>query len=255
MTIPETPRDALASDGAAERITRPEPEAGGPNRAGASNPAKDAADLDPSVSEAIAHAVRSGYEVIAENIRQGREAAAKFRQGDYNMRDVPGDVETALLRAIQLARELSTTALDVCERLVKDLGPQDPPDGRVNPPPPFWPTPKPAAAPGPGAGSPPDRIALTVRFKAGAKAEARTQSLDRPRRPTPPQDVFATPLQSRDAAQGSIVDVAFSVDISIAGLVAEVALPDGLAAGVYSGLVYARNEEVPLGALAIEILP
>ena len=254
MTIPETPSDAPASATApvAERITRPEPEARGPNRAGPSNTAKGAAHSDPSVSESVAHAVRSGYDVIAENIRQGREAAAKFRQGDYNMRDVPGDVETALLRLIQLARELGSTTLDVCERLVKEIGPQGPAPGRVDPAPPFWPTPKPSPAPAAEAA---DRIALTVRFKGEAKAQARTSTLDRPRRPTPPQDVSATSLQARDAAQGAITQVAFSVDMSVAGLVAEVTLPDGLAAGVYSGLVYALNDEVPLGVLAVEILP
>lgn len=246
MTTPEPPSDAPAT----ARITRPEPEADGPNRAGAASAAGRAAD--PSVSESVAHAVRSGYEVIAENIRQGREAAARFRQGEYNMRDVPGDVETALLRVIQLARELSTTTLDVCERLVKEIGPQVPPPDPAHPPPPFWPTPKPAPAPATEAKT--DRIALTVRFKGEGKAQARTQTLDRPRRPTPPQDVFATPLQSRDAAEGSITEVAFSVDVSVAGLLAEVTLPDGLAAGVYSALVYARNDEVPLGVLAIEIL-
>jgi hypothetical protein len=64
-----------------------------------------------------------------------------------------------------------------------------------------------------------------------------------------------TPLQARDAAQGTITQVAFSVDMSVAGLVADVTLPDGLAAGVLSGLVYALNDEVPLGVLAIEVLP
>lgn len=252
MTIPETPGDAPAH----ARITRPEPEADGPNRSGpTAGKSADPAAAEASINASIAHAVRSGYEVIAENVRQGREAAAKFRQGDYNMRDVPGDVETALLRVIQLARELSTTTLDVCERLVKDIGPQAAAPDR--PAPPFWPTPKPSptAPPPPGAGSASDRIALTVRFNGEAKAQARTTSLDRPRRPTLPQDLVATPLQSRDGSAGKIDAVAFSVDVSVAGLVAEVTLPDSLAAGVYSGLVYARNDDVPLGVLAVEILP
>ena len=47
---------------------------------------------DPKVSDAVAHAVKMGYDVITENIRQGREAAERFRQGEYSVREVPGDL-------------------------------------------------------------------------------------------------------------------------------------------------------------------
>jgi hypothetical protein len=259
MTTPESPvgpqPSGASPDASTERVRRPEPQASGPDRSatGAASAAREGEAPDPSMTESVAQAVRMGYDVIAENIRQGREAAAKFRQGDYNIRDVPGDVETVVLRLIHLARELSTTTLDVCERLVKEMGPPRPGDGRVNPPPSFWP-----AQPPPQSASTaevvPGRIRLTVLFKGEGRATTRTETLDRPRQPTRPQDVFATPLQSRDAPQAAITEVSFGTDVSIDGLVAEVTLPPGAAAGVYSGLVYARNDEVPLGVLTVEIL-
>jgi len=254
MTTPKPPGKPSRSGAADERITRPEPEAPGPNRAGprAAHAPHSAAGAEGTVSESVAHAVRMGYDVITENIRQGREAAARFRQGEYNMHEVPGDVETALLRAIQLVRELSTTTLDVCERLVREIRPPSPPAGGAAQAPPFWATP---GSSSPAASEAADRIRLTVRFTGAGRAEARTSTLERPRRPTPPEEIFATPLQPREPHARAISEVAFLVDMSVAGLVAEIALPEGLAVGVYSGLVFARNDEAPLGALAVEILP
>ena len=120
------------------RVRRPEAAGRAPNRASpaasggpAADPAKPKGPApkaktppEPKVSEAVAHAVKMGYDVIAQNIRQGREAAERFRQGEYSLRDAPGDLEVASLRLLQLARELSTTTFDVCERLLKELGAQ-----------------------------------------------------------------------------------------------------------------------------------
>jgi hypothetical protein len=217
-----------------------EPEAG----------AQPGAAHDPTISEAIGHAVKAGYDVIAENIQQGREAAARFRQGQYNVRDVPGDLETAALRLVRLARELSSTTLDICERLLKELGQRQPPDRADGLPPfrqPASSAPSPAKAPDPGV------MKLTVRFSGAPAAVARTATLTRPRRPTSPADLSATPLARRDGRGKPIASVSFETDVSVEGLIAVVAVPARQAPGVYSGLVYAKGEEVPLGALTIEI--
>ena len=270
MTIrkggPRAPRAAQENDDA-RRVRRPKPgrdgairSASGSARAEASDDAAAKPDgaSDGTMSESVAHAVKTGYEVIADNIRQGREAAEKFRQGDYNIRDVPSDLEQVLTRLVHLARELSTTTFDVCERLLKEMGPsRDSEERRAAPVPPFRSSagPKPAAPP-PAAAAPPatdaGRMKLTVRFAGGGKAVSRTEMLDRPRRPTTAEELEATPLATRGSGP-AITGVTFQIDVSVEGLVAVVPIPEGLAAGVYSGLVRARNDDVPLGVLSIEI--
>jgi hypothetical protein len=253
MTIREGSPGAGA-DPAGERVRRPEPGRTKSNRSGAApaDGGPGAAAPDGTVSETIAQAVRMGYDVIAENLQQGRVAAARFRQGDYNIRDVPGDIEDVLGRLIGLARELSTTTFDVCERLLKEVGSYRPPEGPSGDVPPFWtaspqPTPPPRAT---AAG----RMKLTARFDKPDRATAKTEALDRPRRPTRPQDLTVAALTRRGDAGGAIDGVSFETDVSVEGLVAVVTLPDAVAAGVYSGLVYAPQDDVPLGVLAIEIL-
>jgi hypothetical protein len=205
---------------------------------------------DPSISESVAHAVKAGYDVITENIQQGREAAARFRQGQYNVRDVPGDLEVVALRLVQLARELSTTTLDICERLLKEIGAQRPPTDRAAAVPPFR---EPSATGYQVGPEEPGLMKLTVRFTGRAKAASRTSVLARPRRPTSAGDLSVTPLARRDGEGKPIRGVNFESDVSVEGLIANVAVPTGQAPGVYSGLVYAKDDDVPLGPLTVEI--
>lgn len=257
MTTPKgAPKGAKKSSGASAaepRVRRTDPDRTGPIRAATGAPSLGLGSVqDPggSINDAIAQAVRSGYDVIADNIQQGRAAAEKFRQGEYNIRDVPGDVELVLLRLIHLARELSTTTFDVCERLLKDMKapqPTAPPDGA---PPPFRSSPAPASAPQPPG---PAQMKLTVRFEGASKVVARTAWLNRPSQPTLPTELSATPLTSRDPKAPAISQVSFEADVSVDGVVAVVTAPPGLPAGVYSGLVRAPGDDDPLGVLTVEI--
>jgi hypothetical protein len=243
-----------------ERVRRKAPKRAGPIRAapfasgtysgGDGDPA--APPADPSVGESVAQAVRMGYDVIAENIQLGREAAAKFRQGEYNIRDVPHDAEVVLTRFVHLARELSATTFEVLEQVLKGVGTLQPPNGGEGLPPFRAPGPtatKAQAQAAPDAG----RMKLTVEFAGDAKATSRTTSLDRPRKPAAPGDLFATPLASPGAAGAAITGVSFDVKVGIDGVIATVKVPETLAAGVYSGLVYVRGDETPLGVLSVEI--
>lgn len=263
MTIPEgTSGGRGASRTAAEaeaRVSRPEPGRLGPKRAKTGKKGKDPTkDADPAsgspqdqtVSDSVAHAVKVGYDVIAENIRQGREAAARFRQGEYNVREVPGDLQVMALRLVQLARELSKTTLDVCERLLKEVGAS--PEDRTAEVPPFR-TAAPAAekpsAPAADAGV----MKVTIRFTGGGKGLARTATLSRPRHPTAPGHISVTPLSRRAAGAKPIGGVNFETDMSVEGIVAVINIPKRQEPGIYSGLVHARGDEVPLGVLTIEV--
>ena len=249
------PSPGTEADG---RVRRPAAAGRAPNRAGPKGAAPKAkAPPEPKVSEAVAHAVKMGYDVIAENIRQGREAAERFRQGEYRLRDAPGDLEVASLRLLQLARELSTTTFDVCERLLKELGAQRPPQDRTDSVPRFREA-APAATPAPvktASPSPPAQATMqvTVRFEGAPKAIAHTDSLTRPRLPTAASGVSAAPLAPSSARGAAIAGVRFEMDASVEGIVAVVTVPKGQAHGFYSSLVHAEGDPIPLGVLTIEL--
>ena len=255
--------------GGAGRVRRPQAGAGrAPNRASAAAAAKPAkitaaalkakAAKETGVSDAVAHAVKVGYDVIAENIRQGREAAERLRQGEYRLRDAPGDLEVASQRLLRLARELSTTTFDVCERLLKELGDQRGPPDRTAQVPKFrdtvpFATLKPSQSPSATPPSP-ALLKVTVRFEGAPKAISHTDALTRPRLPTAASGVTAAPLAPSGGRGAPITDVRFELDASVDGIVAIVSPPKGHATGVYSGIVHAKGDPLPLGVLTIELL-
>lgn len=259
--------------GDAERVRRPEAGTGrAPNRASmaaAVSPApktvaataaaaKAKAQKEDSVSDAVAHAVKVGYDVIAENIRQGREAAARFRQGEYRLRDAPGDLEVASQRLLRLARELSTTTFDVCERLIRELGEQRAPHDRTEEVPKFRDTmPFASLTPSQSASAAPQgppQLKVTVRVVGAVKALVHTDALIRPRVPTAASDITAAPLAPNGGQAAPITDVHFQMDASVEGVVAVVTPPKGQPPGVYSGIVHAKEDPLPLGVLTIELL-
>jgi hypothetical protein len=244
-----------------ERVKRPAPQRDGPKRAataagaGASKPAEPPVDLE--ISAAVAHVVKLGYDVIAENIQQGREAASRFRQGTYRLRETPGEIEVAAQRLLSLARELSTTAFDVGDRLVKELAAQKPPRDRASSVPRFREPASgtPSAKPVKTAPSPADTgmMQVTVLFDGAPKAKAHTATLTRPRRAAAPADVTAQPLAASEPGGPPITGVSFEADMSIEGIIARVPIPRGQPKGFYSGLVYVRGDPLPLGVLTIEL--
>ena len=252
MTIPERPTDNNGSNsspnGEPRRVRRPAPARTDPIRAALPDPPEKPGD-DPTFSESVAHAVRTGYDVVSENIRLGREAAERFRHGEYNIRDVPNDLNTATMRVLTLARELSTTTIDVCARLLKEAGSVQPPHDRSAPPPPFHATPASSS----GGNKPLNALNLTIRFDGAVKAVAHPALLTRPPKSTKPTDISVTALTSRTAGSPPITGVNFGVDLSVEGLIATVYIDQGQPSGVYSGMVYAEGVAAPIGVLTIEV--
>lgn len=249
---PEKPKAASAT-----RVRRPPPDAAGPNRSsmarsrqGTGTKTSEAA-AEGTVSDAVARVVKVGYDVIAENIQQGREAAERFSKGKYRIGEAPGDLEVAAQRLLHLARELSTTTFDVCERLLKEVAVQRPPADRAGAVPPF----KSPAPPRPAKPPPADTgmMKVTVQFQGAPKAIAHTKSLERPRRPAAADDVMTQPLAASGGDAPSITGVTFKTDVSIEGIVALISVPEGQPHGVYSGLVRVKGDPIPLGVLTIEL--
>ncbi|MGQ7829656.1 hypothetical protein [Altererythrobacter sp. Z27] len=281
----------------AKRIVRPKATRKGPDRSGKAAKEEAAARRNASappppspppppppppprndgpqaaIDEAVAEAVKSGYDVLSQTIAQGRQAAEHFRQGEYNIRDVPHDLQKLTLHLLGLARQLSATTLDLCEQLVRQIpttgGP--PPPGEVaaaNPPfrdyKPGDPedstpiegglmqsAPRTAA---PVASAPPaGGMALSAQFTGTNKAKLLTPMLARPDNPTAVWQITATPLQPNAGKAAPIGKIEFEADLSHGGVIATIAVPKGQPPGAYSGLVFAKDQTVPLGALVIEL--
>ena len=240
-----------SADPARPRVRRSDPQGPGPIRSSSAR-AHEADSDDLGISEAAAAAVKEGYDVIAENIREGRLAAKRFRDGKYNISEAPGDIEEMSLRVLGLARELTETSFDVCERLLKLVG--SAPAKRAREDLPAFRRTATKAGSTPARPSD-DLLKLTVRFgENGAKASSHTSSLSRPKNPTAPDQISAAPLVRRGADREQISGVKFAADLAVGGLIATVTIPAGQALGVYSGLVYAESQPAPLGVLTIEVI-
>lgn len=229
--------------------------------AGPSGPAPPSRDGGEAIiGDAVADAVKSGYDVLEETISQGRAAAEKFRQGEYNFRQVPGDIEDLALRLLTLARQLSTTTFDICEQLLGQIGSAKgpPPPGQVAAQvPPFIATVARAVAgqaPPSAVPQPLTEMRLAVRFAGTGQAIAHSTTLARPERPTTPFDITVTPLTPREGAGAALTEVAFEADLNAGGLVATVTIPPAQPAGTYAGLVCAAGQAVPLGMLVVELV-
>lgn len=243
----------------ASRVRRPMPARTAPIRSDAARPAAPRPPVphdDVPISESVARSVRQGYDVVAENIKQGRMAAERFRHGEYNIRDVPNDVEVLAKRMIDLARDLTTTTFDVVERMLKDahVGDRAPKAPKA---PAFRATPGSAgpkrpepAKPAPAAGP---ELPVKCVFTGNRKAIVRSALLSRPTLPVlPDKQLLVDPLQATNGS-ATITGVTFAADG--AGLRITIPIAADLPAGIYSGLVCAEGSPWALGVLAIEVLP
>ncbi len=295
MTTPEQPGGKRKAAARTARVKRPVPARSGPIRTGAQLPAtapapqakqgapkkrKSApregqpASLSSQVSadiqleeiiinEAVANAIRTANKVLADTVAQGRLAAELFRQGDYNMQDVPVDLEILGKRVLKLTRELGDTTLNILEQLLKKATqtPTTPPAGLKGSVPPFpagkntasaganqAPPSSHAAPPPPGNG-----LDLIVQFAGTVKARALPSPLWKPSRPTLPKQLSITPMLHMAGTAAPITVVTFEADLT-GKLIATVTVPDKQPPGIYSGMIVPDNADAPLGVLTIEIV-
>lgn len=285
MTTPKKSAAKRKSAKGATRAKRKPPARSGAIRTGSSIPKEPAepqpshsvgmspqahanADLDEGlINKAVADAVRNANDVFTETVAQTRVAASQFQQGDYNIRDVPVDVQIMGVRMIRLARELSETTLNIAEQILKQLtktGPAPQPSGSHKVPP--FPTPKPK-----GKGAPPNdksappssapapqaadgrKLDLTVHFEGKAKAKVLESPLWKPAQPTLPSQLNTTPLLHMLGDADPIEDVSFDVDVG-GSLIATIGIPAHQPPGIYAGMVVPDNTDTPLGVITIEVV-
>lgn len=225
-----------------------------------------------STSEAIASAVKLGYDVIGQNIEQGREAAHRFRAGTYSVREAPQDLGRLAARMLALTRELSTTTFDVLERIIQDpnlvgavreASGGHPPGGSK----PDRPVAPPFYSDGGSPGTAPDvpsakkkeegpappadaSLPLTCEFTSG-QGLMRGGTLARPETPA---FLVVPALGSVDPDVPLIREVNFEPAETGDGVVAKIAIPLNQPPGLYSGVICAWDTKIVLGVLTIEVL-
>lgn len=284
MTTPKKPAGKRKAAKRPARVKRKAPARSGPIRTGSHLPkeeepasAQPAASMSPQahvdadldegmINQAVADAVRNANKVLTDTVAQGRVAAEQFRHGDYNVRDVPVDVQIMGMRMIKLARELSETTLNIIEQILRQTTriPPAPQSGQPGKVPPF-PTGKPANGAPPGSsGAPPsshpappaapdNTLKLTVKFEGKAKAKALPSPLWKPSKPTLPSQLSITPMLHLLEEDEPITEVSFEADLS-GQLIATVTIPKNQSSGIYAGMVVPVNTDVPLGVLSIKIM-
>jgi hypothetical protein len=126
--IPDELQDAKQD----ERWQRPRPEREKPYRNGWSGTGSP--DGARRVSEAVEDTIRTAYQVIGDNFRQGHDAAERHSQETARTSsDASRDLGALSGRMIQLGRDMANTYFDVMETLLREAdqrrsdreGPQD----------------------------------------------------------------------------------------------------------------------------------
>ena len=197
----------------------------GPNRAGSG--ANGGTKSNGGASDALGKAVKSGYDAVAANIVQARIAAEKFRQGAYNVSAVPADLTAMSQRMPDVISNFSAAGIELLQSLI--------------------------SAAGSSAGAAGGSINLKVDFGDNAdRAGALTDTLARPKESAWPDAITCDGL-TKPGAASQIDKVLFNYDVSTGELVAAVTVPDNLQSGVYSGIVYAKNQDTPLGTLSVRV--
>jgi hypothetical protein len=241
-----------------DRNRRPVPERLGPNRdpfsaagpppsAGGGGPAGGGQAAHPTVDEVVAQAVRAGYQVIEDNIKQGCVAAQRIRRNDYQVSDIPDDATRATKRLLQLTRELSTTWFDLIAAAMRDPALQNafackPEDAERN------------GREGHTGGTPPPPAVLVGCSVRPSKRQVvvmplTLQSLGGPAVPT------IGGLHSPDPALPPIRNAVFRRAADGSGPLVEIHVPADHPPGIYHGVVVDGDSQRPLGTLTVTVLP
>jgi hypothetical protein len=235
-----------------DHARRPELERDGPQRGfpqmkvrplgTAARPTGPTAAAPPSggkpVEHVVADAVRRGYEVVEENIRQGRQAAERLRQGTYRPGEIPGEMSAVVNRLVRLGAELSTAWFQMIAAVMRDprLAAAFEDVGQPRPP---------------SAGRPPRRTAtprITHRIHGSRTCDVsyNVSPLSTPAIPTVPDLVCSD-------YPGAPVRVAVRGDPDSGALVLHIEVTEAHPAGTYRGNVIDRNTRKRIGTVELRI--
>jgi hypothetical protein len=223
---------------AAARATRPEAERTDPIRDGFTLGGLGGGGED--VGKGVVEAVRAGYEVIGENLRQGRAVAERMAAGRYELSDTPAELSVLGNRLVALGRELSTVWFDLVGAVLRDPGLKDAlkPLGAT------------AAPHRPATEAPKAGPMLTIAFLGPDRARARPVPMTVAERPASLVTAGFHPLRQ---GPPPLTKVRFTTAGDGVGIVAIVEIPEDQPGGRYTGTVCDAGSGEPVAAVTIEI--
>jgi hypothetical protein len=199
----------------------------------------EAAGDGKTVEQIVAEAVRRGYDVVGQNILQGRQAAERMRARNYGPAEIPGELRRFADRLFQLAMEIGTTWFQLIGAILRDPQLREAFEGAGQ-----------AAAPRPAEQvqpvSPP--IVYTVRCSRTVEHSLKLHPLSRPAQPT------VAGLHSIGPGRHSIAPGRVTFHRNPDGsLRVNINVPDEVPAGVYNGAVIDRDTHEAIGTLRLQI--
>jgi hypothetical protein len=218
------------------------PEVQAINGAAVASPAADAA---PVADNVVAHAVSSAYQVVEENIQEGRRAAERLRGAGHPAREAALDPRVLAGRLMQMTRELGGAWVDLVVALVNEPDVRAMIDrltahDRARPGPPAPPAPSPTVA----------AVSLTQRVSSRKPVELTLS-------PLPPLASDARPaiagLHALDPARPAITGVTLSQRAD-GSLELAIAVPDDQPADTYWGTLVDLTSRQPIGSLTVRVL-
>lgn len=232
-----------------ERARRSRPPRGHPNR---QPPPPDPDPVDATgaeqaqttgggktVEQVVAEAVRRGYDVVGENIRQGRHAAERMSAGSYKAAEVPGELRRFTNRLLQLGMDLGTTSFQLIGAVLRDPQMRAAFEGLDQ---------EAAARPAEHVqpASPP--IVYTVRCSRTVEHSLNLHPLSGPAHPT------VAGLHSIGPGRHSIPHGRVTFHRNPDGsLLVNINVPDEIPAGTYNGAVVDRDTHEAIGTLRLRI--
>jgi hypothetical protein len=181
----------------------------------------DGARGQRSVNKIITDAVGLGYKVIDEQIRQGREAAERFRGGGYSNSHAEEDVKKLMDRMLYLAKELGVVGFDMAGAVVRELRSSS------------------------GGGSPAD---LTIQVQSKKRVELNYHLIPAPAAHFQPS---IPPLYAADREVAPLKDIRIEGKAHRRVLVVEV--PDDQPAGTYTAVILDAVSKQGSGFISVTV--
>ncbi|HEY9219278.1 MAG TPA: hypothetical protein VIO94_14610 [Phenylobacterium sp.] len=235
--------------GGAPRMTRPEPARTGPKRNAGMVPPPGPIDppgvgvgpddpRDSEIHKIVADAVKLGYDVLGQNLSQGRSAADRLRVGAYGAGEVQDDVSQLSGRLAQMARDLATVWFDLIGAVVRDPALHEA----------LRPKPTPPPSGGDRPSSEPVKVGCVVKGNDRAKAAPLYLS-----QPDNPSRLTVAGLHSPETKLPPITNIAFMASDDAEHVMVVITVPADQAPGVYSGVVCDAGSHAPLGTLSVQV--
>jgi len=197
------------------------------------------------LDDAVTHGVKLGYQVIEEQIRQGRRAAQKCREGSYDADDLGVDVGEFMARALRIYQDMGTLCFEVVESVARNPVLRSALGGSVREK-----RAEPAKEPrtAPDAGGSGLIMGVEVDTRRSAKAWAEVHPTTKHFTP------LARALHAADPKIPPLTGIRFVPHPSGKGVMLRVEVPAEQPAATYTGVVVDSETNEPRGTVCVRIL-